>query len=603
MVGPLVALVIAVLVICLIILLLLIVRRRDTGITQLQSDLAVLQKTCERAEQTVREEMSRNREEAGNAGRQLREEVNTSIRTFAESVATTMSQISQLQKGQLETFSTQLETLTRTNEQKLEAMRDTVEQKLTRMQIDAQQAMAQTREEIGKSITTFCDSVLCRMTEIATLQKNQLDSFATILGNLVQTNEQKLEQLRQTVEAKLTQMQTDAQQASQQNRDEVAKSLTSLAESLSNRIMEIAKLQREQLESFGTTLNTLVQTNEQKLEQMRSTVEQKLGALQQDNAAKLDQMRATVDEKLHATLEQRLGESFKLVSERLEQVHVGLGEMKNLAAGVGDLKKVLTNIKTRGCWGEVQLGRLLEEMLTPDQYEANVAVCPNSLDRVEFAIKLPGRDDAGKPVWLPIDAKFPQEDYQRLVDASEQGNAEAAEAASMALEQRIRQEARKIREKYIQPPNTTDFGIMFLATEGLFAEAVRRPGLYESIMHNCRVVLTGPTTLSAVLSSLQMGFRTLAIEKRSSEVWAVLGAVKTEFGKFGESLEKVQKKLQEASNSIDNAAKRSRAVERKLRNVEALPADQEVPRIGSMEVVDVLDGQARLADSDGQDQA
>ena len=338
--------------------------------------------------------------------------------------------------------------------------------------------------------------------------------------------------------------------------------------------------QREQLDAFARQLNLLTATSETKLEHVRSTVEERLQALQEDNSAKLEMMRATVDEKLHATLEQRLGESFRLVSERLEAVQSGLGEMRTLAAGVGDLKRVLTNIKSRGTFGEVQLGALLEQVLTSEQYAQNIATRPDSGERVEFAIRLPGRDVDNSPVWLPIDAKFPQEDYQRLVDAQEQANPAAVEEAGKMLEIRIKGEARTIKEKYLEPPYTTEFAIMFLPTEGLFAEVIRRPGLSDSVQREHRVLLTGPTTLLAVLNSLQMGFRTLAIEKRSSEVWSLLGAVKTEFGRFGEVLDKTQKKLQEASNTIESAATRSRAIERKLRDVQELPAEQSSQLLG-----------------------
>jgi DNA recombination protein RmuC len=281
-------------------------------------------------------------------------------------------------------------------------------------------------------------------------------------------------------------------------------------------------------------------------------------------------MRKTVDEKLHATLEQRLGQSFQLVSERLELVHRGLGEMQTLAAGVGDLKRVLTNVKTRGVWGEVQLIAMIEQIFTPEQFATNVATRPNSSERVEVAIRLPGGGDL-RPVWLPIDAKFPVEDYQRLLDAHERADAEAAEAAAKALEARLRTEARTIREKYVEPPYTTDFAILYLPAEGLYAEALRRPGLAESLQRELRVVLAGPTNLAALLNSLQMGFRTLAIEKRASEVWQVLGQVKTEFAKFGEVLEKTKTKLDQARSQFDQIGVRSRAIERKLRDVEALP--------------------------------
>ncbi|CAM3960491.1 DNA recombination protein RmuC [Roseateles saccharophilus] len=320
-------------------------------------------------------------------------------------------------------------------------------------------------------------------------------------------------------------------------------------------------------------LQALSKNNDQRLAELRLTVEQRLTAIQQDNEKKLEQMRATVDEKLHATLEQRLGESFKQVAERLEQVHKGLGEMQNLARDVGSLNRVLTNVKTRGVFGEVQLAGLLDQVFTPEQYASNVATLPGSSERVEFAISLPGQRDDGKPLWLPIDAKFPREDYERLLDAQERADAPAAEAAGKAIETRLRLEAKTIREKYIAPPHTTDFGILFVPTEGLYAEALRRPGLVEGLQREHKVMLCGPTTLLATLTSLQMGFRTLALEKRSAEVWEVLGAVKTEFGKFGDVLAKARKKLEEAGNTLDAAEVRTRAMTRKLKTVEALPDD------------------------------
>ncbi|HLO62574.1 MAG TPA: DNA recombination protein RmuC, partial [Azonexus sp.] len=324
---------------------------------------------------------------------------------------------------------------------------------------------------------------------------------------------------------------------------------------------------------------------DERFERLKATVEGRLTAIQADNANKLEEMRRTVDEKLHATLEQRLGESFKLVSDRLEQVHRGLGEMQTLAAGVGDLKRVLTNVKTRGTWGEVQLSALLEQLLTADQFAANVATKPGSGERVDFAIRLPGKGD-GAEVWLPIDAKFPIEDYQRLIDALEPA---AIEEAAKAIEVRLKNEAKSIREKYVAPPHTTDFAVLYLPIEGLYAEALRRPGLAEVLQRDYRVSLAGPTTLAAMLNSLQMGFRTLAIEQRSAEVWAVLGAVKTEFGKFGEALAHTKKKLDEASNSIAKAETRTRQLSRKLKEVEALPVADSEQLIG-------------VADFDGEDE-
>lgn len=300
----------------------------------------------------------------------------------------------------------------------------------------------------------------------------------------------------------------------------------------------------------------------QRLEEIRTTVDSRLAGIQADNEKKLEQMRHTVEEKLQGTLEARLGESFKQVSDRLEQVHKGLGEMQTLAAGVGDLKRVLTNVKTRGIWGEVQLGALLEQMLAPGQYEQNVATS-GGIERVEYAIKLPGRDGTA-PVWLPIDAKFPLEDYQRLVEAAEQGDTEAVERASQRLESTLKASARSIGEKYLAPPATTDFAILFLSTEGLYAEAMRRPGLADAIQRQYRVTLAGPSTLAALLNTFQMGFRTLAIQRRSSEVWELLGAVKTEFAKYADVLGKVRKKLAEAQNTIDTAETRTRAIQRRL---------------------------------------
>jgi len=294
-------------------------------------------------------------------------------------------------------------------------------------------------------------------------------------------------------------------------------------------------------------------------------------------------MRSTVDEKLQVTLNTRLTESFQRVHALLTEVHSGLGQMQSLASGVGDLKRVLTNVKTRGTWGEVQLSNLLEQVLTPEQYAANVATKPGSAERVEFAIKLPGRDPNEGQVWLPIDAKFPKEDYERLVEAAERANPEAVELAAKALEEQVRHEASEIQKKYIDPPHTTDFGILFLPTEGLYAEILRRPGLAERLQRENRVMVAGPTTLAALLNSLQMGFRTLAIEQRSSEVWQVLGAVKTEFAKFGEVMDKVQKKLQEATNVIDSAKSRSNVIRRKLKDVEGLPSAQALELLGAAE--------------------
>jgi len=369
-------------------------------------------------------------------------------------------------------------------------------------------------------------------------------------------------------------------------RQELGGTLALLQQTLLTQAGEGQRSQAEQLRA-------LAEGNERRLGEMRQTVEGRLQALQMGNEAKLEQMRATVDEKLHATLEQRLGESFRQVAERLEQVHQGLGEMQGLARDVGSLNRVLTNVKTRGVFGEVQLAGLLEQVMAPDQYAANVETVPGSGARVEFAIRLPGRRDDGHPLWLPIDAKFPREDYERLLDAHERADAAGVEAAGKAIESRLRLEARTIREKYVAAPHTTDFAILFVPTEGLYAEALRRPGLVESLQREHRITLAGPTTLLATLSSLQMGFRTLALEKRSAEVWQVLGAVKTEFAKFGDVLARTKKKLDEASATIDAAEVRTRQMARQLKTVEALPEVQAQQLLGAAADLPSDDGAAR----------
>ena len=368
------------------------------------------------------------------------------------------------------------------------------------------------------------------------------------------------------------------------NREELAGSVRLFGDTVQKRMLDIASLQKGQLEGFTLQLGTLTSSNEQRLDKLRETVELRLKWLQEDNAKKLEQMRATVDEKLHETLEKRLGESFKQVSGQLEQVHKGLGEMQSLAAGVGDLKKVLSNIKTRGTLGEVQLHNLLEQILTPDQYDANVATKPGSDARVEFAVRLPGRDD--RPLWLPIDAKFPQEDYLRLVEAQEQGNQAAVQEATRQLDKTVIGMAKLICDKYISPPDTTDFAVMFLVNEASYATVLSRPGLFDTILRNHKVIVAGPTTIAALLSSLSLGFKTLTIEKRTSDVWRLLGAIKTEFMTFGTLLEKTRKKLDEASSSIDTAATRTRRIQRKMQGIEQLPAQEADALLGiEMEAV------------------
>ncbi|SDY15922.1 DNA recombination protein RmuC [Collimonas sp. OK242] len=400
------------------------------------------------------------------------------------------------------------------------------------------------RQELGSNFGQLQQTLAAQMTSVATLQNNQIDAFAQQLVKLNETNAQQLDSMRLAMN-----------QQAQTNREEQAQSLKRFGDTLNQ------------------TLAALTESNAQRMAEVRATLEAKIKDLQNDNGLRLEEMRKTVDEKLHATLEQRLGESFKIVSDRLEKVHQGLGEMQQLAIGVGDLKRVLTNVKTRGTWGEVQLEMLLEQVLTPEQYAKNVETVPGSGERVEFAIKLPGNDDGGTPVWMPIDAKFPKEQYERLADAADRADAEGVALASRELERAVRGEAKTIAEKYLSPPLTTDFAILFLPTEGLYAEVMRRPGLADELQRLHRISIAGPSTLSALLNSLQMGFRTLALEKRSSEVWQVLGAVKTEFGKFGDVLAATKLTLERAAKNIDQAEVRSRQMARKLKSVEALPSD------------------------------
>jgi DNA recombination protein RmuC len=418
---------------------------------------------------------------------------------------------------------------------------------------EVQESARGTRQELSGSLSLFQQAVLTQSGDIARTQNDQIDSFRTQLGAMQAHVSTALQGASQALAAQTTAAREAQDQALQRHAESTRAALQGLGESLAEQ------------------LRGLTQANDRRLTAMSEAVETRLTALQEGNEKKLEQMRATVDEKLHATLEQRLGESFKQVAERLEQVHQGLGDMRNLARDVGSLNRVLTNVKTRGVYGEMQLAGLLEQVFTPAQYSANVETVPGSGHRVEFAIHLPGRELGGKGLWLPIDAKFPREDYERLLIAQEQADAPAAEAAARALEVRLRLEAKTIRDKYLAAPHTTDFGILFVPTESLYAEALRRPGLVEDMQREYRIMLAGPTTLLATLSSLQMGFRTLALEQRSAEVWEVLGAVKTEFSKFGSVLEKTRKKLDEAASQIALAERRTRVMTRELRSVEAMP--------------------------------
>ena len=523
----------------------LFLRKVEVDLSPLQHTLEGIDKSYERAERAVRDEIAKNRSEASAAARQSREELSNALKSVADSLAKRFDALTQATSATLKSFN---------------------------------------------------ESLVNSIGEMAKLQKSQLDVFSERLDKLTQTNEQKLDKMRETVEQrlgvlqdenakKLAEMRQEAAAGSQKTREEVTAALKAFNESVGKTINDFVNWQRVQFGGVMEQLKGLTEANEKRLTEVRTTVEERLKTIQEDNAKNLEQMRQTVDEKLQGTLEKRLGESFKLVSERLEQVYKGLGEMQTLAVGVGDLKRVLTNVKSRGTWGEVQLEAMLEQVLCPDQYDKNVAT-KDDAERVEFAIKLPGRgENKDEIVWLPIDAKFPIEDYQRLQDAQEKGDAELAETSAKHLENRIKMCAGDISDKYLNPPKTTDFGILFLPTEGLFAEVVRRPGLPELIQREYKVVIAGPTTLWSILNSLQMGFRTLAIQQRSSEVWNLLAAVKTEFGKYGSVLAAVQKKLQEAANKVEDVGRRSRAIERKLRDVQELPP-QDAQGMLMLETVD-----------------
>ncbi|MBH1985932.1 MAG: DNA recombination protein RmuC [Burkholderiales bacterium] len=442
---------------------------------------------------------------------------------------------------------------------------------------ELQRSASGTRQELAQglnqTIGLFQQTLLGQQGDATRTQNEQLDSFRVQL-------------------AVMQQGLADALRDSSHQSNLQSSSLREAQAQALSRFNEAQEASLKRLsEAMAEQLRALSESNDRRLTEVRTTVETRLQALQADNEKKLEQMRQTVDEKLHATLEQRLGESFKQVADRLEQVHKGLGEMQRLASDVGSLNRVLNNVKTRGIFGEVQLAGLLEQVFTPEQYGVNVETVPGSGARVEFAIRLPGRGEPDQPLWLPIDAKFPREDYERLLEAQDRADAVGVEAAAKALEQRLRLEARSIHEKYLAPPHTADFGILFVPTEGLYAEALRRPGLVEAMQREHRVMLAGPTTLLATLNSLQMGFRTLTLEKRSTEVWQVLGAVKTEFAKFGDVLAKTRKKLDEASNTIGQAETRTRVMSRALKQVEAMPETQAQA---------LLPGEALAADDDAE---
>jgi DNA recombination protein RmuC len=432
------------------------------------------------------------------------------------------------------------------------------------------------REEVSGAQKAANDTIVKTIGEIGKSQKDGLGTVEEQVKYLVDSNETRLDKLREIIEKQMRTIQTG-------NELKIEK----MQEAITETIDEMKQSQQKDLDLVKKQVNSIAHSNETRLDNLRETVDKQMKSLQENNEKKLEQMRQTVDEKLQSTLEKRLGESFNLVSERLEAVHRGLGDMQNLVTGVGDLKRMLTNVKARGTWGEFQIGDILEQILTPDQFDKNVKIKAGSSEIVEYAIRLPGQGDSSK-IWLPIDSKFPQEDYLKLIDATEKVDSDAVVKSTATLIRSIQSSAKDIADKYIEPPHTTDFAIMFLPTEGLYSEVLRQPGMVEKLQQQYRVVVAGPTTLAAILNSLRMGFRTLAIEKRSSEVWSILSAVKTEFSKFGKILSKVKKHLDTASNTIEKTDVRTRAMERKLRDVEELPTDESTKLLG-LNATDYID--------------
>jgi DNA recombination protein RmuC len=475
----------------------------------LEQRLHSLEAAIDRSDATIREEFGRGRDETREASRSLREEVAGLFDRLSASLRASLNDLSTGQQAQLETFAARL------NEAKTEG----------------ETGARNLREEIHLTLKQLGDGVSARIGELVIAQGEKLDKVTGQITSLTEGNERRQETLRANVEAKLGELKTDAGVSATALREEITTNLQSLGNGLSQTIEQISQSQRERLDRVSAGVAELTQRSGEQQEALRKTVEERLDAIRKENTEKLDQMRQTVDEKLQSTLDQRLNASFQMVSERLEQVYRSMGEMQTLANGVGDLKRLLTNVKSRGTWGEVALGNLLEEMMAPDQYGRNVEIVPGSNQRVEYAIRLPG--DGEIPVWLPLDAKFPVEDYERLVDASQRGDVDAVEVAAKGIETVIRGSAKVICEKYIHSPHSTEFAVLFLPTEGLFAEVVRRPGLVDALQREWHIMVAGPTTLVSLLVSLRVGFRSLAIQKHSNEVWKVLAAVKTEFGKFG----------------------------------------------------------------------
>jgi DNA recombination protein RmuC len=543
----------------------------------------------------LREEFRALREEASRTARDSREELSKISKEANETLVNTLTNMTTAQREQLESMTDQVQKLSQSNYHSFSQLREEVHGRIQALQASQSQNMDQLRrtldekmlashEQLSQGLKAANDTLAATLSSIGEFQTTQLETVTTQCTDIRVSNESALERIRasvdaqgkalqQTGETNLGEIRTTLDLKLEQNRQELADGLTAASERLSINLNDIWQVQRIQLEDMKAQLMESSKLNESSLDRIRSTLDLRVKELQDTNEKKLEDMRKTVDEKLHETLENRLQASFATVSERLEAVQRGLGEMQNLAMDVGDLQRVLTNVKVRGTWAEIQLGSLLDQILAPGQYERNVRLKADSSEAVEYAVRLPGtRGEPNSHLWLPIDSKFPQEDYRRVQEAADRANAEEIKKAVDDLARTIRVEAHKICERYINPPTTTDFAIMFLATEGLYGEVIRQSSLVEELQRRFRVVVAGPTTLIAILNSLRMGFQTLAIEQRASEVAKVLGAVKTEFGKFNVVLEKVKLQLNTATRTIEESGfRRTRAIERTLRSVERLP--------------------------------
>lgn len=563
-----------------LILLFLVWRRQNGG------HINALSKTCDglatgqkRLENLVREEMAGNRRETGEQARAARDEAGVAALKLVEQFGTLQHDSTAFREHISERLSVNLGALGKILVGQLETSGAAHKGEAAQMRAELLAAFGRLDAALDSHLqaaTAGQDEKLVQFERrLIGLGERNADQIHAIDDAIGERLELLGNQSRDNWDAK----RTEDNGANAQARRELHESLERLSEAVTRNFSAAGESQRGQFDSFVARVDALAQTADARAEQLRGTVDNRLQLLQDDNSKKLDEMRRTVDEKLEGTLNERLGERFRTVSERLELVHAEMGEMQTLASGVGDLKRVLSEVKTRGNWGEFQLGALLDQMLTPQQYAKNVATIPNSEHRIEYAVKLPGSDKAQESLWLPIDARISQQDYARIVEAHESGDKATIEAAGQALEERIKERAAEINRNYVRTPYTTDFAILFLPTEGLYAEVIRRAGLVEALQRDFRVTIAGPTTLTSVLNALQMGFATLAIQERSREVWNTLSAVKTEFGKYGEVLDAVQKKLHEASVRIDQTRKRSRAIEHQLRDVEVPVDERKVPSL------------------------